>query len=74
MLVQKITRLSVTGSNAEIVEMAPNVWVVNYHDIDITIKASVYVGMFIAQSEEQALEEAKTWLELRELENEVYYI
>jgi len=72
MITQKITRLSVTGSNAEIVEMAPNVWMVVYHDIDINLKASMYVGMYVAQTEEQAYEEAKHWLEKREEYNEKY--
>jgi hypothetical protein len=72
MLVQKITRLSVTGSNAEICEMAPNVWMVVYHDIDTNLKGSMYVGMYVAQSEAEAEAEAKRWLEARELENEEY--
>lgn len=70
MITQKITRLSIYGSNAEYCEMAPNVWVVVYHDIDFELKASMYAGTKICTSEEQAWEEAKHWLEKREEYNE----
>jgi hypothetical protein len=72
MITQKITRLSIYGSNAEYCEMAPNVWVIVYHDIDFELKASMYAGTKICTSEEEAYEEAKHWLEKREEYNEKY--
>lgn len=74
MITQKITRLSIYGSNAEYCEMAPNVWVVVFHDIDTELRGSMYAGTQIATSEEEAYEMAKVWLEIRELENEIHNV
>ena len=70
MIVQRITRLSIHGSNAEYFEMAPDVWLVVYHKIDFESKSSVYAGTKICTSEEQAYEEARFWLDKREEYNE----
>lgn len=72
MITQKITRLSIYGSNAEYCEMAPNVWVVVFHDIDFELRGSMYEGTQIATSEEEAYEIAKAWLEDREETNEMF--
>ena len=72
MLIQTIKRYSVYGSNAEICEMAPNVWVVVFHDIDTELRGSMYAGTQIATSEAEAEQMAKTWLEARELTNQIY--
>jgi hypothetical protein len=74
MLVQTIKRLSVYGSNAEYCEMAPNVWIVVFHDIDTELRGSMYAGTQIATSEEEAYEMAKAWLEDREETNEMYNV
>lgn len=70
MLAQTITRFSIYGYNAEVTEIAPNVWLVNYHKIDFESKSSVYAGTKICTSEEEAYEEARFWLDKREEYNE----
>lgn len=70
MQVQKITRLSIYGSNAEFCEMATNVWIVVYHDIDFESRSSVYAGTKICTSEQEAYEECRIWLDKREEYNE----
>lgn len=70
MLVQTIKRLSVYGSNAEYSEMAPNVWMIVFHDIDFELRASMYAGTKVCTSEAEAETEAKAWLEQREAVNE----
>ncbi len=70
MIEQKIRRFSIYGHNSEVVEMAPNVWVVIYHNINTDLRASVYAGTSIHTSEADAITEAKVWLEICELENQ----
>ena len=70
MITQKITRLSIYGSNAEYCEMAPNVWVVVFHNIDTELRGSMYAGTKICTCEEHAWEEAKAWLDNRNEYNE----
>ena len=66
MQVQKITRLSIYGSNAEYFEVAPNAWIVVFHEIDFESRSSVYVGTQVTTSEVEAYEISKAWLEDRE--------
>jgi len=66
MIVQTIKRLSIHGSNVEISEMAPNIWVLVFHTIDFERRASVYAGTKICTSEQEAFAEAELWIDKRE--------